>query len=82
MIEITRTDDGLFIGGQSLKVQSLSRYRDKTIIRAVRMTEPFKVLGYHGTYFEGDAGDWLLVNPDGSAMPCPDATFRMFYELA
>ena len=55
------------------------RFRKKTTIFAIRMSEPFKVETLEGT-MEGKAGDWLAKGVQGEYYPIDAQIFERTYE--
>lgn len=48
-------------------------------LRAVRITEEFRIRAADGNYTRGEAGDYLLKHPNGTFEICPASRFDAEY---
>lgn len=60
--------------------EDFPRYRMRPVeVRAQRMDRPFRVSVLAGLLW-GEAGDYLVVGPEGEVFPCKPEAFEKAYE--
>jgi len=80
MIHIKRDENGThWLDGAQFVVKHVRLYRKKTLTKAARMSEPFRVETLEGTMV-GKAGDMLMIGAHGEMYPCDAAVFDDTYE--
>lgn len=79
MKHIKRDESGKhWLDGALFKPAYVHLYRKKTLTKAMRMLEPFKVETLEGT-MDGKAGDMLMIGAHGEMYPCDASVFEDTY---